>query len=82
MAREYIEAGDNVDETYGMTQTALHVACNQDNIEMVRLLVDSRANLELETTDRYLEKPLHIACRRGNLPIVQYLIEHVSLQTF
>lgn len=56
------------------SSTALHIACQQGNIEIVKLLLDFGANVfsinELKTT------PLNIACSKGNLEIVRLLLIH------
>jgi len=53
--------------------TALHLAMNEGNIEIAKLLLDEKANIEART--KQMKTPLHIACCRGDLKAVQLLVE-------
>ena len=44
--------------------TALHFAANENNITIVKLLVENGANPNAKTT--YWRTPLHMACMRGS----------------
>ncbi|CAH1401021.1 unnamed protein product [Nezara viridula] len=50
----------------------LHYACENDHVEVVKLLLDSGANKS--SADINGTTPLHIACRKGLLPIAELLL--------
>lgn len=53
--------------------TALHLAVNEGNLEVAKLLLDEKANIEART--KQMRTPLHVACCRGDLRAVQMLVE-------
>lgn len=59
-----------------MMQTPLHVAILANRPEMVQLLVDSNASLNIH--DRRGNTPLHLACQRGLLDIVEIMLVAIS----
>lgn len=54
--------------------TALHFACNEGHLNLVRLLIKKGAQLESETSMK--RRPIHLASLRGNHEIVKVLIEN------
>ena len=54
--------------------SALFVACEKGNLELVRLLIDNGANVNDVCV--YGNTPLHVASEKANPQIVKYLIEH------
>ncbi|GAB5363444.1 hypothetical protein AAMO2058_000883500 [Amorphochlora amoebiformis] len=54
--------------------TPLHYACEEGNVEISRLLVESKANLEASER-KYGKTPLLYACYLGKLAVVQYLVK-------
>lgn len=61
-----IEIGDN------QGSTALHEACENGSIQIVKLLLAKGATISIANTDGVT--PLHIACREGYDDIVNYLL--------
>ena len=56
-------------------QTALHSCCYSGNLELMKLLVRSGANVELCNRDGF--SCLHIACYNGHRDIVLYLMNQL-----
>uniref|UniRef100_A0A8C9L710 Ankyrin repeat domain-containing protein 1 n=1 Tax=Pavo cristatus TaxID=9049 RepID=A0A8C9L710_PAVCR len=54
-------------------RTALHRACSEGHLEVVKKLVEAGALLELK--DMLESTALHWACRGGNLDIVKFLLD-------
>lgn len=52
-------------------KTPLHIACLNENIEIVTLLVEAGADLKIKY---HGETPFALACRKGNVEIIKYLI--------
>jgi hypothetical protein len=65
-------------EAYGIDtpsrNTALHYAAREGNIEIVRLLLDRRANVNMRSSNGLT--PLHLALRYGFLDIARLLIDY------
>ena len=59
-----------------MMQTPLHVAVLANRPEMVQLLVNSNAKLNIH--DRRGNTPLHLACQRGLIDIVEIILAAIS----
>ncbi|XP_076305815.1 uncharacterized protein LOC143222756 [Tachypleus tridentatus] len=59
-------------------RTALHIAALTDNVEMCKILLDSRANINavLRTSKGQLMTPLDATIRRGNKSCAKYLQLH------
>ncbi len=51
----------------------LHRACETGNIEEVRLLVDSGADIEVKNNDGWT--PLYVVSRNGHIDIVKLLVD-------
>ncbi|KAI0796751.1 ankyrin repeat-containing domain protein [Abortiporus biennis] len=74
MARLYYDRyPDILDWANKSGKTALHVAAEKGNEELVRMLLDLGADFDL--ADNLGNTPLHYASAWGNVPIVQMLIE-------
>ncbi|KAK2866256.1 hypothetical protein Q7C36_002312 [Tachysurus vachellii] len=54
--------------------TALHRACSQGNVEIVRRLLEAGALIE--NKDKLDATAVHWACRGGSLPVLQLLLDH------
>ena len=68
-----IEAGVDVNRSNGSNRQPIHVASEYvDDPDMIRLLVQSGANIESE--DYFGERSLALACRTGHLGNVQTLL--------
>jgi ankyrin repeat protein len=58
--QQSLAAGVNVDaQRFGSGLCALHVACQRNRVEVVKVLIASKANIEAE--DRFGRRPLHFA---------------------
>ena len=71
---------DNFDSTsipYPDDETPLHLACSNNNLELVKMIVETnKVSLQfIETADKYGDTPIFNACRNGNLDMVQYLLK-------
>jgi|GEM_PF-2445749 len=64
----------NSRDKYG--RTALSIAVGKRNLEMVKLLVENGADVNIFNRNKYT--PLMTSCRNGSLSIVKYLIAHGS----
>lgn len=73
LALKLIDGGTanvNTNYEYGRLSSPLHVVCKNGNIELVKILLDRGAFLEVGS----LSKPLHEACEHGNPDIVKELL--------
>ncbi|GAB5373346.1 hypothetical protein AAMO2058_001743400 [Amorphochlora amoebiformis] len=68
------EAKPDVNATNTDGLTALHMACLSLEVEIARLLLESKANLEATEADRGFT-PLLASCSKGHLPLVRCLVE-------
>lgn len=76
-ARILILAGAMVDARRGRESdgvTALESACYFGHFELVKLLVENKANVNVRIYEGYT--PLHQAVRNGHVAVAQYLVEH------
>ncbi|MHC4660816.1 MAG: ankyrin repeat domain-containing protein [Planctomycetota bacterium] len=72
---ERIEAGDDIDAMHGLNQlAALHCAVFEEHLNIVKILVEHGANINIRTTGGYTA--LNIACQVGCIDIVKYLCEN------
>mmetsp|Transcript_44626 Transcript_44626/g.112459 ORF Transcript_44626/g.112459 Transcript_44626/m.112459 type:complete len:909 (-) Transcript_44626:74-2800(-) len=65
---------ENVNDRDRQQQTLLHVACYENNVDMVRLLLENKADVDVQ--DRNGWTPLHCAASAGRYDIVMLLMEH------
>jgi ankyrin repeat protein len=57
--------------------TPLHVACFRGYKDIVELLIENQANVNVSTTESpAVESPLHLACLKNHLEIVKLLLEN------
>ena len=59
---------------YRLGWSALHLACEMGNYEVVNLLLEHFPVL-LENNTEFLQKPLHLASRQGRIKVVMILLE-------
>lgn len=57
-------------------RTALHVACNENRLEAVQVLVNAGADINALTISDGEWTPLMEACTAGSIQIVEFLLEH------
>ncbi|CAE1289894.1 Ankyrin repeat and EF-hand domain-containing protein 1 [Acanthosepion pharaonis] len=69
-----IEKGTAVDTKDKYFKTPLMIACALGNIEIVKMLLDKKANVNV--TDNFKWTALHHACHGGQLEVVKLLMEH------
>ena len=62
----------NINETDGDGLTGLHFACFNGNLDIVKLLVENKADLKLNA--QKLLTPLALSCKLGHFEIAKYLI--------
>ena len=65
--------GEGADPNWqnGIGWTALHVACIDNRHQILTVLINSKANINIK--DRNKDTPLHWACRDGSLECVHLL---------
>ncbi|XP_059168432.1 serine/threonine-protein phosphatase 6 regulatory ankyrin repeat subunit B-like [Physella acuta] len=63
----------DADVNYGWTCTPLYKACVNECLEIVNLLVDAKANVNIQ--DSYGDTPLYISVMNGNIDIVNCLLK-------
>ena len=68
-------AGANVDETNADGFTPLMYALFDGNVELVKVLIGSGANVCMSYTNGNGWTPIHIACTKASVEILQLLIE-------
>ena len=74
VARSLVQAGADVRTAGGLSQTLLHTACLNGNVDLVAYLL-SLGVLDVDRGDRSGITPLSVACRRGHLDVVRFLLE-------
>lgn len=60
-------------------ETPLFVACNENNIKMVKLLLDPIYNIDVNIPDAYGKTPFYNACKNNHINIVKMLYENNSV---
>jgi ankyrin repeat protein len=73
LGRTYLEMGADVDHSVGLDESPLHVAAANSSTNMLRLLLDRGANLELRDTSGHTA--LQQACRAGALDVAALLLQ-------
>ena len=72
--RTLLRNGADPNAAQGDGLTALHVAAQQGNLEIARVLIEARANVEAQSRlGGYT--PLHLAAQSGHLTVAQALID-------
>lgn len=69
----FSQIGVNVKDVNKNGDSLIHIACQINNLNMLKMLNNS--NTELNIQNEVGETPLHIAVRNGNMEIIKYLIE-------
>lgn len=69
--------GININDTgvRGDGYSALHKAVDKGNDEIVKILIDAGADVDIRTTDYFENTPLLLAAYNGNLTIAKLLVE-------
>jgi hypothetical protein len=67
--RQYLKLGVNINTTNIDGLTALHQACIDANIEMVKFLIENQADIDVQDNEGWT--PLHAAVSVGNLEVVK-----------
>ena len=62
----------NINETDDKGLTGLHLACRNGDFNIVKLLVENKADLKLNA--QKLLTPLALSCKLGHFEIAKYLI--------
>lgn len=70
----YLFRQDQMDSQCNFKCTALHYAVSRGNNEIIKFLIDHKANLNI--LDYRDKTPIYIAVIKGNIDIVEYLIKH------
>jgi ankyrin repeat protein len=79
MVEWLLEAGSNPNTSVGRRgeypdwTSALHMAVNRNNLDMVKLLL--KYEVELKERNQFSQTALHVAASEGNAPIVATLLE-------
>ena len=66
----------NVEGKNNSGRTPLHLACERDDLELVKMLV--KAGADVNARDNNGDISLHLACKTNDLKLVQVLIEKGS----
>lgn len=61
------------DDTLDGDSTSLYIACQENYLDTVKVLIKHKANIEFSFREGFT--PLYVACQRGNIDIVKYLID-------
>jgi len=69
-----IDGGIHVDSKNTKGETALHIACRRDDIEMAKMLLGRNANVNSTSNDH--ESPLHELTKNDNKELAELLIQH------
>jgi ankyrin repeat protein len=75
--KSLIGKGAKINTTNSDEATPLIVHTQQNNIEIVKELIQHRANVDLQ--DRYGYSALNVAAKGGNLELVQLLVKHGAI---
>ena len=68
-----MDEGNNPDERKGLLgQTPMHCAVSSNRFEVVKLLHESKCNLDVQRKSD-MATPLHIAANKGHLKIVEVM---------
>jgi len=73
VVKALLEGGTNADAVGRWRETALHIACTEDNTKIVQTLIDYGADINAQ--DEGDQTPLHVAFRRRNNRVILFLLE-------
>lgn len=59
-------------ESFNTTCGLLHMACNNNNLELVKFLVEYGVDVKRPAGNKSL--PIHFACQRGGVELIDYLL--------
>lgn len=68
-----LRAGENVDDTINDGSTALIISCERANLDLCRVLVEHKANLN--AANKTGDTALSAAAAKGSLPICRLLLD-------
>ena len=71
---EYIIVGCTQVDAKVQDKTALHVAANRGQVDMVRLLLDYKASVNVQDEDG--DRPLHLCAFNSEPEIAEILVQH------
>lgn len=71
--RWLLSQGEKIDAYDRTYETALHRACENGNLQLVQLLVENKADLNLKG-GMVASSPLHFAARSGKADVVEFLL--------
>lgn len=79
-AEKWLKSGADVNAKYGGTEavrtSALHVAVDDNNINLVKLLIDHNADSNIRSGDEQKIAPIHSATDKGHKQIIELLLNH------
>ena len=79
IVRKYLNDTDHVIDINwrggDLGQSALHAACFWDNVDIIKILLDHGADIDLPTL-RYKNTPLMLACDYARLKTIKLLLNH------
>lgn len=70
------EEGYDVNDQDNAGNTPLHEAALNGHLEIVKLLVERGANVNMQSFDMFLDTPLIDASANGHIEVVKYLLDH------
>ena len=79
--KELLESGVDVNSQTEYGDTPLHVACEKNKIEIVKLLLQN-SNIDVNVEDEYGNTPLYIACEKNYIEIVKLLLAKSDIEIY
>jgi ankyrin repeat protein len=70
-----LQRGVNVNVRNSRGQTPLHIAAQNGQLDVVRLLLASQ-QIDVNARDQQGSTPLHLASEKGHVEVVQLLVAH------
>ncbi len=71
---ELLAANAAVNQSNDQKRTALHYAVYQGHVDVVEILLDHGADVQVLDVGR--QTPLHIAASHGDVPMIRFLLDH------